>query len=128
MPAPPEVRYRSRKIRAVKILSEPDVEEKRGAQRHIRIARKIHIYLEGVGVSGKQQGQASKGRNIVIYGIDIEAEAVGNHSLLEQPPGEQEKPETHVVVIELVLDFQLRQEIGGPFYRPLQYFGEKCEV
>ena len=66
--------------------------------------------------------------DIVINRIHVQTETISNHNLFQKSPSEKQRAETHVVIIELVSGFKLRDQIASPFDRSLQQFRKECEV
>ena len=90
MPPAPELLYRGRKIRVVKVLHELYSHYTGAPGRNIRIPREVAIYLHGEQQRRNRDGKAARATRTVINRADISREQVGDADLLE-------KSEEHVL-------------------------------
>ena len=117
MPATPELRYVTREIGIVEIAHESDAEQFGGTDSDVRIAGEVSVDLEGKEDSGEEQGRAGLGIVRCPYLIHIGGAVVGNDDLFEQSPQDLSHTVHCLVVIELAVGLELRQEVGGTFDR-----------
>ena len=120
MPATPEISDGAGGIGAVEILREVEAEDARRADGDIGIPREIAENLECEEHGGNSKAGTAVFSGIIINCINYDCSAIGNHDFLEHAPGGKAQAACNAVVIEFMLDFELREQRG----RALDWAGD----
>src|SRR5215216_7951321 len=111
MPAPPEFRDGFGKIGMPEVFHEGDAHHLRRPKSNIRISGKIAIDLNGKRQSCDHECRSGIFMGFVINSIYKKGHSVGNHHLLEHPPGYPFQPIRHTSIIKGMFLMELMQNI-----------------
>ena len=128
MPAPPEICDRAGNIRIVEVFREGEAEHPAKTNRHVRIAGKIKVDLEGIGKSAqpcRQRGQRSwRNRRRLLPQL---SDAVGQQHFFDNAA--QEAPRSRVKALPgFTAVLQCIAYIDVPHDRPRDELREHCHI
>ena len=128
VPFPPKLRYVTREIGIVEVTHQFDTKEFGSTDGNVRIAGEVTVDLECKEYGSKKQSTTC----LSVVGcpnlIHISRAVVSDYYLFEQAPQDLAHSVHSLVVIELAVGLELRQEVGCAFYRACNKLREECYV